>query len=444
MRRLIVAAFIFAGVQHPSFGQVPGVGGMVPNTPIGIVPTLTVTGGQNNFPFLLENGNSSVSFPVPSFYPTGNNQNIAVDIFPHGNPGDVTLTGTAWLDICNKDIIVNGGAAFGCAHVASYANGDAQFASTAFNGATPGNLVFSAGATTIAKMSTSATATAGLAWISGAAANGGQYGGSGSTYDATLVNNVGAVGAGVPTGTTLLTAPSGIIVGSASQILLTDAIGIRTTSNGIISASFRNANAGAAAQMALYFDNSTNLTGQASIILNGGGFSGGQGANALSISNASTAPIFLGTGTEVIKMPSLVTDATHADRSVCQDSSSGQIYFGSGTLGICLGTSSARFKHDIAPLTAGLDQIMKLEPVAYHLNADHGDPNKLLYGFTAEQGSKVLPALGGVDAGGKPNTFDYLGVVPVLVKGMQQLKAENDNLRACNDNWKCRLFGMGR
>jgi hypothetical protein len=143
-----------------------------------------------------------------------------------------------------------------------------------------------------------------------------------------------------------------------------------------------------------------------------------------------------------IIVPNIASDATHTDTTVCQDSTTHQFYSGSGTLGVCLGTSSARFKHDIRPLNAGLDQIMKLEAVSYKLNKDHGDPDKLLYGFTAEQGEKVLPALTAPDVEGKPNTFDYLGVVPVLVKGMQQLKAENDNLRACNDNWKCRIFGI--
>ena len=103
---------------------------------------------------------------------------------------------------------------------------------------------------------------------------------------------------------------------------------------------------------------------------------------------------------------------------------------GSGTAGICLGTSSARFKHEIAPLDAGLDQIMKLQAVRYKLNEDHGDPNKLLYGFTAEQGGTVLPALAGVDNEGKPNTFDYLGVVPVLVKAVQEQQKEIERLKA--------------
>lgn len=143
----------------------------------------------------------------------------------------------------------------------------------------------------------------------------------------------------------------------------------------------------------------------------------------------------------VIVSAGITTDATHTDATVCEDTTTHQFYFGSGTAGICLGTSSSRFKHDIRPLEAGLEQIAALEPVAYRLNADHGDPNKLLYGFTAEQGGKVLPALTGEDAEGKPNTFDYIGVVPVLVNAVKQLKAENDDLRACNDNWKCRLFG---
>ena len=73
---------------------------------------------------------------------------------------------------------------------------------------------------------------------------------------------------------------------------------------------------------------------------------------------------------------------------------------------------------------------MRLRPVSYYPNEGHGDPNKMLYGFTAEQGITVLPRLAGLDDRGRPNTFDYLGVVPVLVRAMQELKADNDNLRA--------------
>lgn len=193
------------------------------------------------------------------------------------------------------------------------------------------------------------------------------------------------------------------------------------------------------------------------IVANNGAFLNGtiqlntnNGANTTAIGNGSTTgAISIGGGSNTtnlqsatLKMTALTTDATHTDRTVCQDTTSSQIFFGSGTAGVCLGTSSARFKHNIADLSAGLDQIMKLRPVSYAYNADHGDPNHILYGFTAEDMAKALPKLVGTDNEGMPNSADYLGVVPVLVKGMQQLKAENDNLRTCNDNWKCRLFGI--
>ena len=176
--------------------------------------------------------------------------------------------------------------------------------------------------------------------------------------------------------------------------------------------------------------------------------------------NASTATTEIGDGTTsgtvtiggtsnstllnsaTLTATNLATDSTHTDRTVCQDTTSKSLFFGSGTAGVCLGTSSARFKHNITDLDTGIDQIMKLRPVSYEYNADHGDPDHVLYGFTAEDMAKTLPKLVGADADGMPNSADYLGVVPVLVKGMQQLKAENDSLRACNDNWKCRIFGI--
>jgi hypothetical protein len=123
------------------------------------------------------------------------------------------------------------------------------------------------------------------------------------------------------------------------------------------------------------------------------------------------------------------TDATHTDATLCEDTTSHVVYFGSGTAGICLGTSSLRFKHDIAPLDAGLKQVMGLEPISYKLNADHGDPDHTLYGFSAEQGGTVLPKLVQTDTQGKPNTFDYLGVVPVLVKAIQEQQAQIDELK---------------
>jgi hypothetical protein len=128
-------------------------------------------------------------------------------------------------------------------------------------------------------------------------------------------------------------------------------------------------------------------------------------------------------------MPNIPSDATHTTATVCKDTTTNSFLFGSGTAGICLGTSSARYKHDREPLEYGLNAVMALDPISYELNADHGDPNKVLFGFTAEQMQPVIPELVGLDAEGKPNTADYLGLVPVLVKAVQEQQKEIELLK---------------
>lgn len=141
------------------------------------------------------------------------------------------------------------------------------------------------------------------------------------------------------------------------------------------------------------------------------------------------------TGTTNIKFagnmfnPGITADTGKTDATVCEDTTNHQFFSGTGTLGICLGTSSLRYKRDVRDLDVGLDEIMKLKAKQFKLDADHGDPNKIMYGFAAEEGIDVLPNLAGVDNKGKPNTFDYLGVVPVLVKAMQEQQREIEHLK---------------
>lgn len=126
----------------------------------------------------------------------------------------------------------------------------------------------------------------------------------------------------------------------------------------------------------------------------------------------------------------IATDATHTTSTVCQDTTTHQFYFGSGTLGICLGTSSARYKHDIAPLGPGLAQILALNPVQYFYNPGRGDNGaRLQYGLTAEQTEPTLPTLVGLDTQGRPNSVDLLGMVPVLIKAVQEQQAQIEALK---------------
>lgn len=160
-------------------------------------------------------------------------------------------------------------------------------------------------------------------------------------------------------------------------------------------------------------------------------------ANLLGVGNGTAADFsgglkltsFTATGASVI-LSGLAADAATTDSTVCVKSSDGTILKGSGTLGICLGTSSARYKTDIRPLTAGLGEVLALPSKTFYLDEEHGDPMKQMYGFTAEDCAKVLPKLVGFDIEGRANTCDYLGVVPVLVHAIQQQQEQIDALRA--------------
>ena len=139
--------------------------------------------------------------------------------------------------------------------------------------------------------------------------------------------------------------------------------------------------------------------------------------------------------TAVVLLPNITADTGQTDASLCRKTSGGgQLYYGTGTLGICLGTSSERYKNGLAPLNLGLEETMKLHPQRGFLNADHGDPTKPYYWITAEDGYKAFPELTGLDAQGRPNTFDLLGLVPVTVNDIQALKRGEDALKAANDN----------
>lgn len=147
------------------------------------------------------------------------------------------------------------------------------------------------------------------------------------------------------------------------------------------------------------------------------------GTGTLQVGNANDA--FGAFGTYAMAGPvafsNIATDAAATDTTACIITTTNIIAKGSGTLGICLGTSSARYKTGIARLAPGLAAILALSPKSFYLDKEHGDPTKQMYGFLAEDVIGVLPALVQKDAQGRPNTADYLGMVPVIVNAVQEL-----------------------
>lgn len=101
------------------------------------------------------------------------------------------------------------------------------------------------------------------------------------------------------------------------------------------------------------------------------------------------------------------------------------------TTGTCV-VSSRRFKNNIVPLDiGGLISILKLKPIEYSYNDDDvSDYKDRQYGFIAEDVADVDPHFAKYGIDGLPRTLDDRALLSVSIKAIQELKAENDSLKA--------------
>jgi hypothetical protein len=129
--------------------------------------------------------------------------------------------------------------------------------------------------------------------------------------------------------------------------------------------------------------------------------------------------------------------------TVCFNSGTGLLTY-DATLG-CL-TSSLRFKQDIQSITSkdALNTAMQLEPVSFRKKEEFGGnvDHDVQVGFVAEDVAKIDERLTARGDDGEVRGVRYQQLTAILAGAIKELKSENDNLRACNDNWKCRVFGI--
>ena len=96
---------------------------------------------------------------------------------------------------------------------------------------------------------------------------------------------------------------------------------------------------------------------------------------------------------------------------------------------VTVATSDARLKTNVAPLRYGLEEVMKLRPVEF----DWADP--VVYGsgrdcgLIAQDVATVIPEIVAMRGADDVHTLDYVKLIPVLVRSIQELKAEVDRLR---------------
>jgi hypothetical protein len=105
-----------------------------------------------------------------------------------------------------------------------------------------------------------------------------------------------------------------------------------------------------------------------------------------------------------------------------------------GTSTSVCGGSSERFKENIQPITYGLSDVLKLNPVFFNWKQEYmpGESDKRQVGLIAEEVAGVLPELVGLDSQGLPVNVDYPKVSAVLIKAIQELNIKLDSLTNAN------------
>lgn len=94
--------------------------------------------------------------------------------------------------------------------------------------------------------------------------------------------------------------------------------------------------------------------------------------------------------------------------------------------------SDARLKEEVSPITSGLDVVIKINPVQFRYKQDWSRDNSLQPGFIAQELREALKDQDYVDGvvqqGPEYMSVAYQTLIPILVKSIQELKAENEAL----------------
>ncbi|MBI2676677.1 MAG: tail fiber domain-containing protein [Candidatus Yanofskybacteria bacterium] len=122
------------------------------------------------------------------------------------------------------------------------------------------------------------------------------------------------------------------------------------------------------------------------------------------------------------------------DRSVCAIAATGELELVNGACG----TSSLRYKENIAGLDYGLAEIAKLNPVFFNYTKDSlasaslsliDNRTKRRVGFIAEEVNEIIPEVV-IWQDGRIENIDYAHLTSILTKGVQELKSLFDALTA--------------
>lgn len=107
--------------------------------------------------------------------------------------------------------------------------------------------------------------------------------------------------------------------------------------------------------------------------------------------------------------------------------------------GVVHGASDSRLKNDLGLMPSGaLQRISMLIPRNFSRKDD--PTSRLESGFFAQEVQYIIPEAVTEGADGMLSMTEG-PMIANLVGAIKELKADNDNLRACQATWKCRIFG---
>ena len=90
-----------------------------------------------------------------------------------------------------------------------------------------------------------------------------------------------------------------------------------------------------------------------------------------------------------------------------------------GRLGVV--ASSARYKQDIKPLGGAAEKLARLRPVTFRYKAE---PAATHYGLIAEEVDRVMPELVVRDGENRPDSVQYIELIPLLLQQWKAQRAE--------------------